>query len=91
METVQLQPGDCLIFTEKLLHATSPYTGDGQRRTLFYKYLPYGVLRQDEKAGGERKRYDLTHPCISEAQKLILGWPDEWAGSGVDPSTTAKM
>ena len=34
-EVVTVQPGDALIFSEKLLHSTAMYTGSGQRRTLF--------------------------------------------------------
>lgn len=35
VEVVTVQPGDALIFSEKLLHSTAMYTGSGQRRTLF--------------------------------------------------------
>jgi len=35
VEVVTVQPGDALIFSEKLLHSTAMYTGAGQRRTLF--------------------------------------------------------
>jgi hypothetical protein len=74
MDIVQLDPGDCLVFSEKLLHATAPYTGRDQRRTLFYKYLPYGVARDDQP---ERRYYDLTVPGLTQQQRLIMGWPEE--------------
>jgi len=32
-----LAAGDCIIFSEKLKHATLPWLGAGERRTLFYK------------------------------------------------------
>lgn len=34
IEVVRLEVGDCLLFSEQLMHATVPYTGRGQRRTL---------------------------------------------------------
>ena len=32
---VEGQAGDCVLFTEKLSHGTVPWTGSGERRTLF--------------------------------------------------------
>ena len=32
-----LQPGEALVFTERLMHSTSLYKGRGERRTLFCK------------------------------------------------------
>ena len=81
METVQLAVGDCLIFSEKLFHATVPYTGLGERRTLFYKYLPFGAMREDV----EPKFYDLTDPAMSDEQRMVLGWPQEWPPAAADP------
>ena len=80
METVRLAPGDCLIFSERLLHATVPYTGSGQRRTLFYKYMPRGAKRADVS---DRRFYDMTVDGLTDAQKMILGWPDEWSRHGL--------
>ena len=36
---IEAQPGDCIIFTEKLLHGTLPWAGGGERRTLFCTHL----------------------------------------------------
>ena len=36
-----------IIFTEKLVHGTLPWRGKGERRTLFYKYVPWGVHWRD--------------------------------------------
>lgn len=80
METVRLTPGDCLVFSERLLHATVPYSGRNQRRTLFYKYMPRGATRADVP---DRRHYDLTVSGLTTAQKYILGWPDEWATHGL--------
>jgi hypothetical protein len=32
-----------ILFTEKLKHGTIPWAGSGERRTLFYKYVPFGM------------------------------------------------
>ena len=32
-----------LALQEKLLHSTALYRGAGERRTMFYKYQPYGA------------------------------------------------
>ena len=37
---VPTRAGDCVIFTEKLIHGTLPWQGPGTRRTLFLKYAP---------------------------------------------------
>ena len=42
---VEGQPGDCVLFTERLVHTTVPWTGRGERRSLFVKYVPYGAQR----------------------------------------------
>lgn len=80
METVRLTPGDCLMFSERLLHATVPYAGRDQRRTLFYKYMPRDAKRASVP---ERRYYDLTVDGLTDAQKYILGWPEEWAAHGL--------
>lgn len=38
-----LQPGDCLLFTEALLHGTLPWQADHQRRTVIYRFAPAGM------------------------------------------------
>ena len=39
---VEGQPGQAIIFTERLVHSTVPWRGSGSRRSLFLKYVPYG-------------------------------------------------
>ena len=34
-----LKAGDCILFSERMKHGTLPWTGAGERRTLFYKVL----------------------------------------------------
>ena len=40
MHRVEGKAGDCILFTEKMTHGTVPWEGAGERRTLFYKYVP---------------------------------------------------
>ena len=35
---IEGQPGQAIIFTERLVHTTVPGTGKGERRSLFFKY-----------------------------------------------------
>ena len=42
-----LQAGDCILFSERMKHGTLPWTGAGERRTLFYKYVPFGFHHED--------------------------------------------
>ena len=80
VELATVQPGAALVFTETMLHSTYPYSGPGQRRTLFYKYHPYG---KDRRAGDYTIKYDLEPPAqlgikVTEAQRRILAWPEQW-------------
>ena len=59
VELATPQPGQALVFTEKLMHSTHPYKGRGQRRTMFMKYQPYGTDRR----AGNCKRHSST--CLA--------------------------
>lgn len=43
VDRVAVNSGDAIIFTEALAHGTVPWEGDGERRTVFYKYCPHAV------------------------------------------------
>lgn len=43
VQQVPVKAGDCVIFTEALMHGTLPWKGPGVRRTLFYKYAPGNI------------------------------------------------
>ncbi len=70
MRAVTGPAGTAVIFTEALTHGAMPWTGAGERRTLFFKYSPFplswsaGYYNPDDYAG------------ISEAQRLILEAPN---------------
>ena len=38
---VEAEAGDAIIFTEKMKHGTIPWSGERERRTLFYKYCEF--------------------------------------------------
>jgi len=68
---VEAKAGDCILFTEKLKHGTIPWAGINERRTLFYKYVPYGMHHGD--AG-----YDTNDPELTPRQKRILEFSSSW-------------
>lgn len=68
---VGAKAGDCILFTEKLIHGTIPWSGSGERRTLFYKYVPFGMHHGD--AG-----YDTNDPELTERQKRIVEFSPYW-------------
>ena len=63
--------GDCILFSEKLKHGTIPWAGSGERRTLFYKYVPFGMHHGDAA-------YDTNDPELTEQQKRILEFSPCW-------------
>ena len=44
---IEAKAGDCILFSEKLKHGTIPWSGSDERRTLFYKYVPFGLHHPD--------------------------------------------
>ncbi len=68
---VEAKAGDCILFTEKLKHGTIPWSGSGERRTLFYKYVPFGMHHGDAA-------YDTNDPELTERQKRILEFSPCW-------------
>ena len=71
MHRVEAKAGDCILFSEKLKHGTIPWSGSCERRTLFYKYVPFGLHHHD--AG-----YDINDPQLTARQKRILEFSSSW-------------
>lgn len=70
--------GDCIVFTEKLTHATVPWESkSSERRTVFYKYVPYGMHHGDAGYADE--------PGLTERQRAILEFPDSWFNDPPQP------
>ena len=65
------QAGDCLIFSEKLIHGTLPWTGGDERRTAFYKYTAWGMHHSDVG-------YDVSDPSLTESQRAIVEYSSCW-------------
>lgn len=40
VKQIPTKAGDCVLFTERLIHGTFPWRGKDIRRTLFFKYAP---------------------------------------------------
>ena len=68
---VEGQPGDCVLFTERLVHSTLPWKGGGERRSLFIKYVPWGMHYQDVD-------YDMSLPGLSERELEVMEYPSQW-------------
>ena len=68
---LELNAGDCMLFTEKLSHCTVPWSGDSQRRTLFFKYVPFGMHHVD-------RVYDTSDAELTPCQRSRLAFPDVW-------------
>ena len=68
---IEAKAGDCILFSEKLKHGTIPWAGSGERRTLFYKYVPFGMHHGN--AG-----YDTNDPELTPRQKRILEFSACW-------------
>ena len=43
VRSVTGQPGQAVLFVERLVHATMPWKGRGERRSLFFKYVQRGM------------------------------------------------
>ena len=83
VERVGVKAGSCLLFSEKLKHATLPWNGRAaERRTVFYKYVPYGCHHDDFG-------YDLSDPGLSEKQRQRLAFPNRWLT--VDKGESARL
>ena len=75
VRVVSAAAGDCIVFSEKLSHATAPWRGIGRsRRSVFFKFVPFGMHHGDA-------RYDITDPGLSPTQAARLRFPDKWFNS----------
>jgi hypothetical protein len=64
-----VEAGDAIIFTESLVHGTMPWSVDGERLAVLYKYSP-------GHSAWMRPYYDLNdYPNLTEQQRRILAPP----------------
>jgi hypothetical protein len=62
--------GTAIIFTEAMSHGTLPWTGKGERRTLFFKYSPH-------PSSWSANYYDASRwPDLTDRQREILEAPN---------------
>jgi ectoine hydroxylase-related dioxygenase (phytanoyl-CoA dioxygenase family) len=62
--------GTVVVFTEALSHGTLPWTGAGERRTIFLKFSPYPL-------SWHATYYDASrYPELTDRQKLIFEAPN---------------
>lgn len=66
VDRVAASSGDAIIFTEACAHGTVPWRGDGERRTVFYKYCPHAV------AWGPCYYNSDHYPGLTDNQKAML-------------------
>ena len=66
---VPLTAGDVVVFTEALTHGTLPWMGEGQRRSLLYKYSPGNSAYSHVELPA-----DLVAAC-TDRQRLLLQPP----------------
>ena len=65
----ELLAGDVLIFTEALIHGTTTWTADHERRTLLYKYSP-------PHSTWRKRSFDLSaYPDATEQQLRLMAPP----------------
>jgi hypothetical protein len=70
MRAVTGPAGTAIIFTEALTHGAMPWSGAGERRTLFFKYSPFPL----SWAAGYYNPDDYDD--LTEEQRLILEAPN---------------
>jgi ectoine hydroxylase-related dioxygenase (phytanoyl-CoA dioxygenase family) len=75
----EVEVGDVVFFTEALIHGTMPWTAEGERRSLLYKYSPghsawsgnYYSLNDYEELS-ERQKLMLAPPSIGGRPSIVL-------------------
>ena len=66
VDWVAASAGDAIIFTEACAHGTIPWRGEGERRTIFYKYCPHAVAWSPCYYNSD------NYPELTESQKAFL-------------------
>ena len=78
VDRVAASAGDAIIFTEACAHGTVPWCGEGERRTIFYKYCPHAVAWSPCYYNSD------NYPDLTESQQALLMPPSAF---GPDPKT----
>lgn len=77
VQQIPVRAGDCVIFTESLIHGTLPWKGPGVRRTLFYKYAPGNLAWTNTVYFAPKNTPDMQalESELTETQRLLLQPP----------------
>lgn len=79
VRTVPGPAGTAVIFTEALVHGALPWSGAGERRTVFFKYSPHPVSWAANYF--DESRFDE----LTESQRAILEAPNARYGGRYEP------
>ena len=82
VERVSGPAGTAIIFTEALTHGTLPWTGSGERRTIFFKYSP------PTSSWSAHYHDPDDYEGITDTQRKILERPNSRYGYRDDPKGT---
>jgi hypothetical protein len=74
LRQIPTKAGDCVIFTEALIHGTLPWKGPGVRRTLFYKYAPSVIAWSNQTyfPAKDTPQVKALEQALTERQRLLL-------------------
>lgn len=77
VQQIPCKAGDCVIFTESLLHGTLPWKGPGVRRTLFFKYAPCNIAWENRTyfPNEGRPAIQAIERELTETQRILLAPP----------------
>ena len=67
--------GDVLFFAETATHGTLPWKGEGERRSVLYKYAERGAARAVGRHFKPRDRYGEWTEELTEAERAVLYGP----------------
>ncbi len=69
-----MRAGDVLFFAETMTHGTLPWQGEGERRSVLYKYASRAAARAVGKYFTPRERYgDWVNELTPEQQAVLYG------------------
>ncbi len=69
-----MQAGDVLFFAETMTHGTLPWRGEGERRSVLYKYASRAAARAVGKYFTPQERYgDWVSELTAEQQAVLYG------------------
>ena len=71
----EMKAGDVLFFAETMTHGTLPWTSDGERRSVLYKYASRAAARAVGKHFTPQERYGEWVDQLTPEQQAVLYGP----------------